>query len=329
MTLVLAAAALMATLGHRRRLTALILTGAVGLILALIFVKFSAPDLALTQLAVEVVTLILLLLALYFLPQTSPKESSRARRWRDALLALLVGIGMSLLAFAVLTRRSTTIADYFIANSLSGGGGHNIVNVILVDFRGFDTLGEISVLAVAALGIFALMQNLKLAGLEQDAQGRPFDPDKYPLIMATFSRLLLPLALLVSVYIFLRGHNLPGGGFIAGLVTAIALILQYLTNGVVWTRQRLPASRTHPLIAWGLLTALLTGLGSWLFGRSFLTSAFGHWTLPLIGEVELASAMAFDLGVYLVVVGATLMILIHLGLFKSSPAARENKPWKS
>ena len=329
MTLVLAAAALKATMSHRQRLTALILTGAVGLILALIFVKFSAPDLALTQLAVEVVTLILLLLALYFLPQTSPRESSPTRRLRDLLLSLLVGAGMSLLAFAVLTRRSTPISDYFIAKSLSDGGGHNIVNVILVDFRGFDTLGEISVLAIAALGIFALMQNLKLAGLEQDAQGRAFDPDRYPLIMATFARLLLPLALLVSVYIFLRGHNLPGGGFIAGLVTAIALILQYLTNGVVWTRQRLPAAQTHPLIAWGLLIALLTGLGSWLFGRPFLTSTFGHWSVPLVGEIELASAMAFDLGVYLVVVGATLLILINLGLFKTSPTARERKPWKS
>ncbi len=328
MTLVLTAAALKATFGHRQRLTALVLTGAIGLILALIFVKFSAPDLALTQLAVEVVTLILLLLALYFLPQTSPNESSPARRWRDALLALLAGSGMSVLALAVLTRRSATISDYFITNSLSGGGGHNIVNVILVDFRGFDTLGEISVLAVAALGIFAMMQNLKLAGLEQDAQGRQFDPDKYPLIMATFSRLLLPLALLVSVYIFLRGHNLPGGGFIAGLVTAVALILQYLTNGVVWTKQRLPAAQAHPLIAWGLLIALLTGLGSWLFGRPFLTSAFGHWSLPLVGEVELASATAFDLGVYLVVVGATLLILINLGLFKSSTQSQGKKPWK-
>jgi multicomponent K+:H+ antiporter subunit A len=329
MALVLAAAALRATIGHRQRLTALILTGAVGLIMALIFVKFSAPDLALTQLAVEVVTLILLLLALYFLPQSSPKESSPVRHWRDGLLALLVGAGMSLLAFAVMTRRSTTISDYYIDNSVSGGGGHNIVNVILVDFRGFDTLGEISVLAITAIGIFALMQNLKLKGLEQDAQGLPFDPDKYPLIMATFSRLLLPLALLVSVYIFLRGHNLPGGGFIAGLVTAIALILQYLTNGVVWTKKRLPAAQTHPLITWGLLVALLTGVGSWLFGRPFLTSAFGHWSLPLVGEFELASAMAFDLGVYLVVVGATLLILINLGLFKSSPAAREKKSWKS
>ena len=140
-----------------------------------------------------------------------------------------------------------------------------------------------------------------------------WDADIHPLIMATFARLLLPLALLVSAFIFLRGHNLPGGGFIAGLITAIALIMQYLANGVTWMHARLPA-HTHPWIAAGLVVALATGLASWLFGRPFLTSAFGHVSLPLIGDFEIASAMAFDLGVYLVVVGATLLILINLGL---------------
>ena len=121
------------------------------------------------------------------------------------------------------------------------------------------------------------------------------------------------MALLVSVFIFLRGHNLPGGGFIAGLITAIALVMQYLANGVAWTHARLPA-QTHPLIAAGLIVAVVTGLASWLFDRPFLTSTFGHFELPLIGHVELASVLMFDLGVYLVVVGATLLILINLGL---------------
>jgi multicomponent K+:H+ antiporter subunit A len=169
------------------------------------------------------------------------------------------------------------------------------------------------VLAIAALGIFALLENLRLPGPARDSHGRPWDTDIHPLIMANFARLLLPLALLVSAFIFLRGHNLPGGGFIAGLITAIALIMQYLANGVAWTHARLPA-HTHPLIAAGLILALLTGAASWLFGRPFLTSAFGHFSLPVIGEFELASVLAFDLGVYLVVVGATLLILINLGL---------------
>jgi len=325
--LVLLLATLAATVLHRQRLTALVLAGAVGLVVALLFVKFSAPDLALTQLSVEVVTVILLLLALYFLPASTPPESSAARRWRDAALALLAGGGAAALAWAVLTRANDGMADFFIKNSVSGGGGSNVVNVILVDFRGFDTFGEITVLAIAALGIFALLGNLRLSGPTVDASGRAWDADTHPMILATFARLLLPLALLVSAFIFLRGHNLPGGGFIAGLITAIALIVQYLANGVSWTHERLPA-HTHPWIASGLVIALLTGLASWFFGRPFLTSAFGHITWPLVGDFELASAMAFDLGVYLVVVGATLLILINLGLAHRVSHDPKDASWK-
>jgi multicomponent K+:H+ antiporter subunit A len=320
-------ATLAATVMHRQRLTAVILSGAVGLIVALVFVKFSAPDLALTQLSVEVVTVILLLLALYFLPANTPNESSVARRWRDAGIGLLAGGGAGALAWAVLTRSSENISGYFLQNSVPGGGGHNVVNVILVDFRGFDTFGEITVLALAGLGIFALLGKLKLHGPERDSSGRAWDADTHPMILATFARLLLPLALLVSVFIFLRGHNLPGGGFIAGLITAIALIMQYLANGVSWTQARLP-ERTQPLIAAGLGIALLTGLGSWIFGHPFLTSAFGHVNWPLVGEFEIASAMAFDLGVFLVVVGATLLILINLGLAHRASHDKEAQPWK-
>ena len=322
-TLVLLISALAATLLHRRRFTALIFTGAAGLIVSLIFVKFSAPDLALTQLSVEVVTIVLLLLALYFLPPESPKESSPVRRWRDGSVALAAGAGATTLAWAVLTRPRDSISGWFLENSVSGGGGSNVVNVILVDFRGFDTFGEISVLAIAALGIFALLENLRLPGTLRDSMGHSWDADIHPLIMATFARLLLPLALTVSVFIFLRGHNLPGGGFIAGLITAAALVMQYLANGVAWTNARLPAP-THPLIAAGLTTACLTGLTSWGFGRPFLTSAFGHFEWPLLGDIELASAMFFDLGVYLVVVGATLLILINLGVAHGTDHKEEN-----
>lgn len=314
----LIAAAVWALALHRERLVALILTGAVGLVVALAFARFSAPDLALTQLSVEVVTLVLLLLALYFLPQHTPLESSWALRARDLALAMAAGLGAAALAWAVLTRPYESIAGYFIANSVPGGGGANVVNVILVDFRGFDTLGEITVLALAALGIHALLDRLGLAGPGRDAAGRPWDLDPHPVIMASLARLLLPLALLVSVFILLRGHNLPGGGFIAGLVAAIALIVQYLANGAAWTRSRLPGDM-QPAIGAGLLIATLTGLASLALGYPFLTSAHGRLHWPLVGEVELASAMAFDLGVFLVVVGAVLLILIHLGLLHRAP----------
>ena len=297
---------------HRRRFLALIMLSVVGLIVALAFVKFSAPDLALTQLTVEVVTIVLLLLALYFLPQYSPAESSRGRRVRDAFLALTAGASASALTWAVLTRPYDSISGFFLENSVPGGGGTNVVNVILVDFRGFDTLGEITVLAIAAIGIFALLDRLRLPTPTADATGRPWSWDLHPMIMAAFSRLLLPLALLVAVFVLLRGHNLPGGGFIAGLITAVALILQYLANGIAWTRSRL-ADRLHPLVGIGLLLATATGLASWVFDYPFLTSTFTHVHWPVVGEFELASAMLFDLGVYLVVVGVTFAILIRLG----------------
>jgi len=308
----LIAAALGTALLHRQRLTALLLLSVVGLIVALTFVKFSAPDLALTQLSVEVVTIVLLLLALYFLPSHTPVESSHPRRARDLVLAVAAGLGTAALTWAVLTRPYQTIAGYFVDNSVPGGGGTNVVNVILVDFRGFDTLGEITVLAIAAIGIFALLEGLRLTAPEADAGGRRWSWDRHPVIMASFSRLLLPLALLVAIFVLLRGHNLPGGGFIAGLITAVALITQYLANGIAWTRSRMSA-RLHPMIGIGLLIATATGLASWAFGYPFLTSTFSHLHWPLVGEFELASAMLFDLGVYLTVVGVTLVILLRLG----------------
>ncbi|TAK51392.1 MAG: monovalent cation/H+ antiporter subunit A [Gammaproteobacteria bacterium] len=321
---VLVGATLGATVLHRQRLTALILVGAVGLIVVLAFVTLSAPDLALTQLAVEVVTIVLLLLALHFLPPESPSESTCGRRWRDAGLALLGGSGATALAWAVLTRPTASIGSWYLDHSLPGGGGRNVVNVILVDFRGFDTFGEITVLAVAALGIFALLERFRPQLPPGDAAGRRWDADVHPLILATFARLLLPLALLVAVFVFLRGHNLPGGGFVAGLIIAVALIVQFLANGVSWAHARLP-SRTQPWLAAGLLLALATGLASWLFGRPFLTSASSHVGIPLLGEVALASAMLFDLAVCVVVVSATLLILVNLGMTHQAGQQQANR----
>ncbi len=297
---------------HKQRLVALITIGVVGLVIALGFVKFSAPDLALTQLSVEVVTIVLLLLALYFLPQSTPRETCKVRLTRDVVIAALSGIGVTLLTLAVLTREFTPISHFFIENSVPGGGGTNVVNVILVDCRGFDTLGEIVVLALAGLGIYAMLEGMKLPAPTKDVYGRVWDEDHHPAIMQTLTRLLLPLMLLVAVYIFLRGHNLPGGGFIAGLIAAIALIVQYLANGIDWTSERLKVDM-HWSIGLGLLIATATGLVAIGIGYPFLTSTFTYLNWPLVGKFEVASAIAFDLGVFLVVVGATVMSLVQLG----------------
>jgi multicomponent K+:H+ antiporter subunit A len=310
--LALAATALTTTIWHRRRLVALLQLSVVGLVVSVAFVRFAAPDLALTQLSVEMVTIILLMLVLYFLPQQTPVESSPLRKGRDVLLSAAAGGSVALLAWGVLTRPYQTIGDYFMQQSLPGGGGANVVNVILVDFRGFDTLGEVTVLGIAAIGILMMLSGLRLKMPTADSEGRPWAAERYPMILAVISRPLLPLALVVAIYLMLRGHNMPGGGFIAGLVTAIALILQYVASGIAWTRARMNIDYLK-LTAAGVLLAALSGAGSWLFGYPFLTSSFGHFTLPLVGEFELATAMLFDLGVYLAVIGSTLLVLATLG----------------
>ncbi len=312
--LALVVASLVAALRHHDRVFALVLTSVVGLVVSLVFLQFSAPDLALTQISVDVVTTVLLLLALNLLPKTTPKQSSAALRWRDAGIATVAGLGVAGLVYAVMTRGFETISAYHLAQSKPGGGGTNVVNVILVDFRGFDTFGEIIVLGIAALAIFALLDHpfgraaaRRLASIRFAEEAR----DAHPLMLVVATRALLPLALTVGVYIFLRGHNLPGGGFIAGLVVAMALIMQYMASGYVWANAR-GRIDSQAMIGAGIVIAGLTGIGSFVFGRPFLTSSFDYFSLPLVGTFELATAMAFDLGVFLAVVGAVLLSLSQI-----------------
>uniref|UniRef100_A0A486XNW3 Na(+) H(+) antiporter subunit A Na(+) H(+) antiporter subunit B n=1 Tax=Rheinheimera sp. BAL341 TaxID=1708203 RepID=A0A486XNW3_9GAMM len=297
---------------HRKRVVALLMISVVGLMVSIAFTRFSAPDLALTQLSVEVVTIILLMLALFFLPHKTPKQSESSRLVRDLSVASMVGVIVGSLSYALMTRPFSTISDYFLANAKTGGGGTNVVNVILVDFRGFDTLGEITVLCIASLGIFKLLTRIPLFKPSSDGEGRPWALERHSLLLSTVSQSLLPLAIMVSIYIFFRGHNLPGGGFIAGLVTAVAIILQYIAQGVDWVKARMNVEYQR-VVAVGLMIALVTGAASWLFNRPFLTSWFDYFDVPLLGKLELASAMAFDLGVYVTVVGSTLLILASLG----------------
>ena len=319
---VLIVASIMTVVWHRQRLLSLIMIGVVGLIVSLVFVKFSAPDLALTQLSVEIVTIVLLLLALYFLPQTSPKEINRLRISRDVIIAVLSGVGVMILVMAVLTRDFMPISEFFLANSVPGGGGTNVVNVILVDFRGTDTLGEIVVLALAGLAIFALLKGLRLSAPSKNEAGLKWNEDNHPVIMQTLTRLLFPLMIMVAAFIFIRGHNLPGGGFIAGLIASVAIIVQYLSNGIGWTNIRLKFDM-HWVIGLGLLIATLTGLVSMGLGYPFLTTTFTYLNWPVVGKFEIASALAFDLGVFLVVVGATVLALVQLGNLSNASHEKE------
>jgi multicomponent K+:H+ antiporter subunit A len=303
-------------LGHHQRLRAVVLVGVVGLITSLTFAGLSAPDLALTQLSVEVVSTVLLLMGLALLPPTTPRESSPLRRWRDATLALAGGAGIAWMSWLMLTRDHDAISWFFLDKSVSEGGGSNPVNVILVDFRGYDTFGEITVLGIAAVGVLALMDGWRVRRPALDPDGRTWGAAEAPLLLRNAARLVLPLALVVSVYIFWRGHNLPGGGFIAGLVTAVALVLQFMALGQQRAEGLLHAAggrRFVQAIGAGLGIAWLTGVGAFAFGRPFLTSTFGHPVVPVLGELPLATAALFDLGVYITVVGSTLLTLTVLG----------------
>ena len=314
--LLLGATTLSLALQHHDRFKAVVLVGVVGLVTSLTFVSLSAPDLALTQLSVEVVSTVLLLMGLALLPQHSPRESSVARRTRDAVLALGAGAGMAWLAWVFLTRDHSSISWYFLDQSIPLGGGSNVVNVILVDFRGYDTFGEITVLGIAALGVLALMEGMRTRRPVQDPDGRAWTFAAQPLLLRVAAAVVLPVALVFTVYIFMRGHNLPGGGFIAGLITAVALVLQFMSMGQAKAEFLLRGQAGRRFVQWigaGLGIAGLTGVGAFVWGRPFLTSAHGNPTVPLLGELPLASAALFDLGVYLVVVGATLLTIAVLG----------------
>jgi len=306
--------------GFQRRVIALIALGAVGLAVAVVFVFLSAPDLALTQLLVEVATIMLMMLALHWLPQQSPPEPPSGRRALHVAVALAAGAGMAALTWFVLAQPVASISPYFLETTVTQGGGANAVNVIIVDYRGFDTLGEITVLGIASLIIVALLRGFRIS-----TPPLPLLPaterTSHPLMLQVATRLLLPLAVLVTIDLFLRGHNLPGGGFIGGLVLAIALVLLRVAHGTEWVESRMTRD-FHTWVGAGLLVAGLTGIGSWFVGSPFLTSTYDYPVLPLVGAVPLASASLFDLGVFLVVVGATMLMLTSLSRLGDVPGSR-------
>jgi multicomponent K+:H+ antiporter subunit A len=319
------------------RLASLMLASGAGLVCCITYIWFSAPDLALTQLVVEAVTTVLILLGLRWLPMRSAKSEPVgaplrhwSRRGRDLAIAIAAGAGMSAIAWSVMTRPfPLSISPFFLDNALFLGGGSNVVNVMLVDFRGFDTFGEITVLGVVALTVYALLRRFRPAiesmALPIQQRLQPADGSSdllnprrakdtavgYLMVPAVLVRLLLPLSVLVSVYFFMRGHNQPGGGFVAGLVMSVALLLQFIVSGTEWVEEHL---RIYPRrwIAVGLLLALATGGGAVVLGYPFLTTHTAHLHLPLLGEVHVPSALFFDMGVFSLVLGATMLILTAL-----------------
>jgi multicomponent K+:H+ antiporter subunit A len=333
------------------RLAAVILMGGAGLSTSITFAWGAAPDLALTQLLVEIVTTVLLLLGLRWLPKRQPEAdrpadlTARMRRLRDLMIATAGGLGIGALAYAVMTRPLTySISSNFLERAYTEAGGRNVVNVILVDFRGFDTLGEITVLGIVAITVYALLRRFRpardsVALPEQKYFQNLFDAERkrlskepisahYMIVPGLIMRLLFPVIGMVAVFLLLRGHDLPGGGFVAGLTFAIAFILQYMAGGARWVEARLTVLPVR-WIGVGLLAAGGTGIGAALFGRPFLTSAFRYVDVPLLGRIPVASALLFDIGVFALVLGATVLVLIalaHQALRIPRPVSEATQP---
>ncbi len=316
------------------RLAALSLIGGTGLVVCLTFLWLSAPDLALTQLMVETVTTVLILLGLRWLPprilsieqDQQENRRARARRTRDFVVAVAAGLGMAAISYLVLVvPASTGIGSFFLERALSEGGGSNVVNVLLVDFRGFDTMGEIAVLGIVALTIYGLLRRFRPApesialpaqqtNLVDPAAGQIAADQAnsgYLLVPGIYLRLLLPIIGVTAIYFFMRGHNLPGGGFVAGLIFSVGIIIQYMLAGTTWVESKLHL-QPHRWLAFGLIIAVGTGLGALTLGYPFLTSHTAHLDLPVLGNIHVPSAFMFDLGVFAVVVGATMLILVAL-----------------
>jgi multicomponent Na+:H+ antiporter subunit A len=296
---IIIAGAIAATVA-RSTMSAVLALGAVGYGVAVMFLSFGAPDLAMTQFSVETLTVLIYVLVFrHFrgLGDLSP----RLVRARDALIAVASGIFIGGLLLSVATTETAPrLREYFVEFGPTLAHGRNIVNVILVDFRAFDTLGEITVLATAAIGVRGLLRFAAHGRLGHE----PVQPVNSP-IFRTAARLLMPLLLLFSVFLLLRGHNEPGGGFVGGLIAAAAFALYAIAFGVQHARQALLV-KPVTLLGAGLLIALLSGLPAALRGRPFLSALWAS------RPVAVGTPALFDVGVFLVVAGVVLMMIFTL-----------------
>jgi multicomponent K+:H+ antiporter subunit A len=365
---VMVCACLCVVLASRVLLFRIIAMSPIGLLVTLYFLLYKAPDLALTQILVEVVTLVVLLMLLFRAPQAITRVPPGAPGLLRAGIAIAAGLMMAVLTYAGFqgVHRSSPIAggmptakDYYLQNAkypalggdealarerdypgwenMRSGGGNNAVNVILVDFRGIDTMGEILVLSVAAIGVLVLLTKSRHQGMEDPVYRRQFalvqrinermDGEGLPppvpvtrrtlwpgpsLLFMEVARFVPAMLLAFSTVLFFAGHNAPGGGFIAGLMAAIAIVLLLLA----FPKDRIPRLYRVDylrLIPAGLFVAVGTGMASMLLGLPFLTSDFVYLDIPMLGSVGLASAMAFDFGIFVVVVGITLLIIEKFG----------------
>jgi multicomponent Na+:H+ antiporter subunit A len=291
----------------RSPFTAVTLLGVTGFLVAGWFLLAGGPDLALTQLLVETLTVLLVILVLRRLPDrwaTVP----HGRRRSSAALAIAAG-GIAGFSTLVLTgaRDRSDVAQYVLDNAEAETGGTNVVNTVLVDFRALDTLGETAVVAAAALGLGVLLGSRSVRpGSEATPPEPPGDP-----VLVSIQRMLLPVVAVTGVYLVIRGHDYPGGGFIGALVAGAALMLRRLARGPAASQER-RLLRVPLLLGVGLSLCLAAGLLGWLAGASFLDFRAAKAATPWLAAVEITPGLVFDFGIFSVVLGLVVAVLARL-----------------
>ena len=322
------------TARSRRRLKAVVMVGVTGYGTATLFLLHGAPDLALTQVLVETVSLVVLVLVLRRLPAYfTDRPLTRRRYWRMAIGALVAAAVAGFMIVSTSARTATPVSATYPQEAVGFGGGRNIVNVTLVDIRAWDTMGEIAVLVAAATGVASLVfirsrtsTITRLGGIPSPvpgggrAPGRPvwlpgggtLAPERRSIIFEVVTRLVFHTIIVFSVFLLFSGHNNPGGGFAAGLVTGLALVVRYLAGGRYELDEAAPVD-AGALMGMGLFIATGSGLAPLAFGGTVLQSALVDLHLPLLGDVHLVTSVFFDVGVYFVVVGLLLDLLRSLG----------------
>ncbi len=351
----------------RKRYTGVVLVSATGLGMAVLFATSGAPDLALTQILVETVTLVAFALVLRRIPSRMGEHNASVWPVARAVLAAAVGATMAAVALvATAARTETPISERFPELAYEVGHGRNVVNVALVDLRGWDTMGELAVLILAATGVASLVfvthradtlsrfiaplpaaaartrrplvetdEGVKPGGEVRGRMawlvgGQRVRPENRSIMLEVIVRILFHTIIIVSLYLLFAGHNLPGGGFAGGLVAGMALVMRYVAGGRYELGAAAPTDAGR-LLGVGMTIAVACAIVPLFFGAAPLTSTYFEAHLPVVGDVEFVTSTLFDVGVYLVVIGLVLDVLRSLGaeVDRQAQEARDGLPAKA
>lgn len=331
-----------------QRMTAVLLAGVTGYGMVALFAFHGAPDLALTQALVETITLVVFVLVLRRLPTNIAQHNRPTHRVRRALIGSLVGVVMGTIGIIALgARQAPSIAAELPRLAVEQGHGDNIVNVMLVDIRAWDTMGEIAVLIVVATGVASLLfvsgrtevmprvsesRHLRrganrrrvVADPEVSSEGHAVSRQAFlvggrtlptrnrSILIEVLVRLLFHPAIIVSIYLLFAGHNAPGGGFAGGLIAGLALVARYLAGGRYELGEAAPID-PGKILGLGVILAVGSAVTSLFFGGLPLESAYWSADVPVLGPMSFGTSTIFDVGVYLVVIGLVYDILRSLG----------------